>query len=174
MNNLIGKTIRMRFAEETDAQFILQLRLDDRYNQFLSSVSPDVDAQKNWIKKYKIDEAAGTQFYFIIERLDGTPCGTVRIYDLRQDSFCWGSWILNKNKTRYAALESAFLIYQFGFDVLDFEKSHFDVRKGNEKVISFHKKMGALQTGESVEDFYFEITKQAVHNAKQILKDKIL
>lgn len=46
MMPLTSKTIKMRFVEETDAEFILKLRLDDRYNQFLSSVQPDVQAQK--------------------------------------------------------------------------------------------------------------------------------
>ncbi|HUH56905.1 MAG TPA: GNAT family N-acetyltransferase, partial [Pseudomonadales bacterium] len=145
---LESKSIRLRFVEETDAEFILKLRLDEKYNQFLSSVTADLQSQKDWIKKYKSDEKNKKQFYFIIERLDGTPCGTVRVYDLKQDSFCWGSWILNEDKTRYAALESAFLVYKFGFEVLGFKKSHFDVMKGNERVISFHKKMGAVETGE--------------------------
>lgn len=173
MKPLVSKTIRMRFVEETDAEFILKLRLDERYNQFLSNVNPDVQAQKDWIRKYKADEAAKKQFYFIIERLDGTPCGTVRVYDLREDSFCWGSWILNEDKTRYAAIESAFLVYQFGFDELGFNKSHFDVRKGNAGVISFHKRMGALQTGESELDYYFEITKQAIDECFKKLKSKV-
>lgn len=170
---LTSKTIRMRFVEESDAEFILKLRLDERYNQFLSSVNPDVQAQKDWIRKYKADEAAKKQFYFIIERLDGTPCGTVRVYDLREDSFCWGSWILNEDKTRFAAVESAFLVYQFGFDELGFKKSHFDVRKGNNGVISFHKRMGAIQTGESELDYYFEITQEAVLTTKERLKEKL-
>ena len=131
-------------------------------------------AQKEWIKKYKTDEAEGTQYYFIIERLDGTPCGTVRIYDLKEDSFCWGSWILNENKTRYAALESAFLVYQFAFENLNFKKSHFDVRKGNDRVISFHEKMGAIKTGETELDLLFEIEKEAVSRTKSRLISKIL
>lgn len=163
----------MRFVEENDAEFILNLRLDERYNQHLSSVNSDVQAQKDWIRKYKEDEIARKQFYFIIERLDSTPCGTVRIYDLQEDSFCWGSWILNGNKTRYAAIESAFLVYQFGFDQLGFKKSHFDVRKENIGVISFHKKMGATSIGESEQDLFFEITKEAVQLKKEQLKEKI-
>ena len=131
-------------------------------------------SQKEWIKKYKTDEAEGTQYYFIIERLDGTPCGTVRIYDLKEDSFCWGSWILNENKTRYAALESAFLVYQFAFENLNFKKSHFDVRKGNDRVISFHEKMGAIKTGETELDLLFEIEKEAVSRTKSRLISKIL
>lgn len=95
---LESKNIRVRYVEESDADFILSLRLDNRYNTFLSTVTPDVEAQREWILKYKNDEEKGKQFYFIIERVDGTPCGTVRVYDIRKDSFCWGSWILNEKK----------------------------------------------------------------------------
>lgn len=173
MTKLVSKTIRMRLVEESDAEFILKLRLDERYNKHLSNVNPEVQAQKEWIRKYKKDEAEGKQFYFIIERLDGTLCGTVRIYDLLEESFCWGSWVLNEDKTRYAAIESAFLVYQFGFDELGFKKSHFSVRKGNKSVISFHKKMGAVQVGDAEQDLLFEITKGAFFIKKQKLKEKV-
>lgn len=173
MNELTGKTIRLRFVEESDAKFILKLRLDERYNQFLSSVSPDVQSQKDWIKKYKIDEEAGRQFYFVIELLDGSPCGTVRVYDLKEDSFCWGSWILNEDKTRFAALESAFLVYKFGFEELGYKKSHFDVMKGNEKVISFHTKMGAKLTGEDEQSYFFEIADSSVYATQEKLMSKL-
>jgi len=163
------KTIRMRLVEEEDAEFILNLRLDPVYNRFLSGVVDDIQSQIGWIRKYKQEEKASLQFYFIIERLDGTPCGTVRIYDLRQDSFCWGSWILNDDKTRYSAIESAFLVYRFGFQHLGYKKSHFDVMKGNDKVISFHEKMGALKTSEDENNYYFEISKQAVALAENKL-----
>ncbi|NCE92707.1 GNAT family N-acetyltransferase [Pseudomonas sp. L13] len=172
--DLQSKTVKLRLIEEQDAEFVLKLRLDDRYNQFLSSVNPSVEAQKEWIKQYKNDEVEGIQYYFIIERLDGTPCGTVRIYDLKEDSFCWGSWILNEDKTRYAALESAFLVYQFAFEHLDFAKSHFDVRKGNDRVISFHEKMGAVKTGETELNLLFEITKEAVAQTKTRLMSKLI
>ncbi|MDR6956350.1 RimJ/RimL family protein N-acetyltransferase [Pseudomonas brassicacearum] len=167
--NLQHSTIALRLVEVKDAQFILNLRLDNKYNKFLSGVSPDLESQRTWIKKYKVDEAEKKQFYFIIQRLDGTPCGTVRIYDLRSDSFCWGSWILNEKKTRFAAIESAFLVYKFGFEHLGFKKSHFDVMKGNDKVVSFHKKMGAVQVGEDEENYFFEITNSAVEAAEQKL-----
>jgi len=172
MIKLEGKNIRLRLVEEKDADFILTLRLDNRYNTFLSSVSPDIEAQKNWIRRYKDDEKKGIQYYFIIERLDGTPCGTVRIYDIRNDSFCWGSWILNENKTRYAALESAFLVYDFGFKQLGFKKSHFDVMKGNKGVIKFHARMGAVKTNEDEINEFFEITEEAVKAAREKLVDK--
>ncbi|WP_231974996.1 GNAT family N-acetyltransferase [Pseudomonas pohangensis] len=164
----------MRLIEPSDAEFVLSLRMDARYNQFLSAVAPDVAAQREWIDRYKRAEADGSQFYFIIERNDGAPCGTIRVYDLRDDSFCWGSWILNDSKTRFSALESAFLIYEFGFNVLKFSKSHFEVMKGNERVISFHKKMGAKVTGEDEQNLYFEITQESVEVCKNELASKVL
>jgi RimJ/RimL family protein N-acetyltransferase len=173
MINLEGKNIRLRLVEEKDADFILTLRLDERYNTFLSSVSPDAEAQKNWIRKYKDDEKNGYQYYFIIERLDCTPCGTVRVYDVRSDTFCWGSWILNENKTRYAALESAFLVYDFGFQQLGFKKSHFNVMKDNRGVIKFHTRMGAVKTNEDDINEYFEITEEAVKSTKEKWADKL-
>lgn len=172
--NLESKSVRLRLVEEGDAEFIMSLRLDGKYNKYLSKVAPGVEAQKQWIRKYKIDEENRKQFYFLIERLDGTPCGTVRLYDLREDSFCWGSWILNENKTRFASVESAFLVYQFGFDTLGYEKSHFEVMKGNDGVVKFHKRMGATQTGEDELNFYFEITRPAVEQARAALADKIV
>lgn len=165
-----SKTIRIRYVEESDAEFILKLRLDERYNQFLSQVNGDLESQKLWIRTYKKDELNGKQFYFIIERLDGTPCGTVRLYDFRDDSFCWGSWILNEDKTRYSAIESALMIYDFGFNTLKFNQSHFEVIKDNIKVVNFHKKFGAKQISEDEDNYYFNITKDAVQQSRNKFK----
>lgn len=168
-----SKTVQIRLVEERDAEFILSCRLDDSLNTFLSKIDADLEAQRLWIRKYKISEQNGEQYYFIIERLDGTPCGTVRIYDILSDSFCWGSWILNKDKTRYAAIESALLVYKFGFDILGYQKSHFDVMKGNTKVISFHEKMGAVIVSADDDNHYFEITKSKVTEMASDWLDKI-
>ncbi|HDI3323402.1 TPA: N-acetyltransferase, partial [Vibrio cholerae] len=97
---------------------------------------------------------------------DGVPCGTVRIYDFKNDSFSWGSWILNDSKPRYAAVESAFLIYEFGFEKLGFKKSHFEVVKGNDKVSDFHLKFGAQQVDEDSDNYYYEISKSVVAENK--------
>lgn len=167
MIKLESKTIRLRLVEENDAAFILNLRLDEKYNQFLSDVTPDLQAQIDWIHSYKNDEEAGNQYYFIIERLNGKPCGTIRVYDIKDNSFCWGSWILNEDKTRYSAIESALLIYEFGFNYLKLERSHFEVVKGNGKVISFHKKFGAKIISEDDENCYFNITSLEVDCVKK-------
>lgn len=165
---LVSKTIRLRLIEESDASFIVSIRSNEKYNRYLSSVSSDVEVQRQWIKDYKEKEKNLQEFYFIIERNDdGSRCGSVRVYDLREDSFCWGSWILNENKTRYSALESALLVYEFGFEKLGFNKSHFEVVKDNSKVVEFHLKFGANKVGEDDEYFYYEIDRNSVASTKK-------
>ena len=167
MKSLKSKSIQFRLITEDDAEFVLSLRLNAKYNTFLSQVGPDLQSQKKWISSYKKDEKLGLQYYFIIERLDGTPCGTVRLYDFKDGSFCWGSWILNDEKTKYAALESAFLVYKFGFDELNYQSCHFDVMKGNQQVLSFHEKLGAHRTGEDENNFYFKITPETISSMRK-------
>ena len=83
------------------------------------------------------------------------------------------SWILNENKTRYAAIESALLVYDFGFNKLGFNKAHFDVVKQNQRVITFHKKMGAMAVAEDNVNFYFEIDRPSVEAIKKNLIDRM-
>ena len=107
MLNLDSKTVKLRLVEKDDVGFVLPLRADDNYNKFLSAKFPDVNEQKEWFRKYKKDETEGKEFCFVIEKVDGTPCGTVRVFDLKPDSFSWGSWILNQDKTIYAEIGRA-------------------------------------------------------------------
>ena len=153
---LKNKTIYFRLVEPADAAFINSLRVDKQYNQYLSQVDDDIAKQEQWIRQYKKKEQSGTEYYYIIHRnIDSLPIGTVRVYDFLggRDSFCWGSWILNENKTRYAALECALLIYDFAFFELGFKRCHMNIRKENFKVIEFHKKFGVKIIGENEEDY---------------------
>ncbi|SUB98675.1 GNAT family N-acetyltransferase [Proteus penneri] len=163
---LKSKTIKLRFVNEDDAEFILSLRTNNTYNKFLSHVNNDIIQQKKWIVEYKKKEKNNEEFYFIIEKLDNTPCGTVRIYDIQDNSFSWGSWILNENKTRTAAIESALLVYIFGFEKKHFTHCHFEVMKENEKVISFHKKFNARKVDEDKHHYFYEIEPQNIIDIK--------
>lgn len=170
---LYSKTICLRFVEAEDAEFILGLRLDSRYNQHLSTTTNDVNAQRDWIKEYKSREREDKEYYFIIERkVDGIPIGTVRLYDFKEqaNSFCWGSWILNEDKTRFAAIESAMLVYRFAFEEVQFSRSHFDVRKENKSVLSFHRKMGAKEIYEDDLNVYFHYFPESYREQKVKLK----
>jgi RimJ/RimL family protein N-acetyltransferase len=171
-----GKTVFLRYANENDAEFILSLRNNDYLNKYLSATSSDISSQKQWLNDYKHREKQGIEYYFIICRLDNNSAiGTVRLYDfiIDRNSFCWGSWILSEDKTRTAAIESALLVYEFAFNKAGFERSHFDVRKGNTSVIKFHNKFGVTQVGETDLDYLYEYSKsdyiQFSHNNKKFI-----
>jgi len=94
------------------------------------------------------------QAYFIIEDRAGDPLGCVRIYDARGDSFCIGSWILRAGAPQRAAIESSLMVYALGIDHLGFRRAHFDVRKRNERVWTFHERCGARRVGETDDDSF--------------------
>lgn len=146
MTPLRSRSLSFRFARPADAEFILSLRTDSKKNQHLSATGSDVEAQRRWLDAYIERERTGTEYYFVIGTLGGEPCGVVRLYDFRGNSFCWGSWILADNAPRKAAIESALLVYEFAFGQKGFEQSHFDVRLGNEKALAFHDRFGATRT----------------------------
>lgn len=168
MNLLLkSKNTSLRLAEIDDAAFIVSLRTDEKYNKHLSHVNNDIIEQRGWLKSYKIKEKNKKEFYFIIINSDNVPCGTVRVYDIQDNSFCWGSWILNENKAKTTAIESALLVYDFGFNSMKYSRSHFDVRKENKTVISFHEKLNAHLIMEDDLNFYFEIFPDDIEPIKE-------
>ncbi|WP_223866669.1 GNAT family N-acetyltransferase [Candidatus Enterovibrio escicola] len=130
-------------ANVDDAKFILSLRLNKSLNNFVSETSTDLLTQQKWLIDYKKREDLRSEFYFIIKDLNMNPLGTVRIYDFKKNSFCWGSWMVSPNAPRKTAIESALCVYEFTFYTLGFKQSHFNVRNENKKVIKFHERMGA-------------------------------
>jgi len=139
------KTLFFKPVQVSDAEFILSLRTDEKYNKFLSPVTKLLYDQEDWIMTHKdMDE-----YYFIIHRKsDGKAIGTVRIYNFIGDSFEWGSWILTDDKPRYAALECAIAVYDFGFSKLGYTRCHMHIMKDHKHVLTFHRRMGVLIDGE--------------------------
>ena len=159
-SGITGNHLRLRLVTPEDAAFIHGLRTDPAYNLHLSPVTGTVEDQRTWIEAYKTREAAGEEFYYIIERHDDVPCGVVRLYDITEETFTWGSWILNQDKPPKAALESAILIYDIGFFTLNKSCAVFDVRADNERTLRFHRRFGACGTGSDTENLYFELSRE--------------
>lgn len=152
-----GRQLQFRDATVADADFILGLRTDEKKGRYLSSTTADVAAQQAWLESYGSDDR---QVYFIICTLDGAPVGTVRLYDQRGDSFCWGSWIKSDDAPRSFGVESALMVYDFALQ-LGFRRAHFDVRRDNATVVQFHERMGARQVGATELDYLFEMSNEA-------------
>jgi len=141
-----GPNLILRLIEPEDAAYVHSLRSNPAYNTHLSTVTGTVDDQRAWIEDYKSREAQGQEFYYVIERKDGTRCGLVRLYDIEAESITWGSWVLDENKTHKAALESAVLSFGIGFDVMERNVANVDVRSENKHATSFYHRLGMTET----------------------------
>lgn len=150
-----GKNINLRTVSEEDAEFIYTLRRNEHKTKHLSQVSGTVETQREWIKGYKQRESEKQEFYFVIESKKSEKLGLVRLYDFHDHSFCWGSWIVIDGAPGTAAIESALMVYEFGFFELGFSSSHFEVRKGNQKVLDFHQRFGAKIVNQDDLHYYF-------------------
>ncbi len=164
---IYGKNINMKTVEIEDAEFIYNMRQNQTKTKYLSKVSGTVETQKEWIKNYKQREEDKKEFYFVIESKNQEKLGLVRMYDFKNDSFCWGSWLIREDAPKSTAIESALQIYEFGFYNLGFIKSHFDVRKGNDKVVAFHQRFGAKIVDEDKLNHFFNFEKSDYEVTKE-------
>ncbi|WP_175540395.1 GNAT family N-acetyltransferase [Halomonas sp. QHL1] len=168
-------TIEVREVTEGDSSYVYSLRTDISYSKYISKVSSEPEQQRSYINNYiKENQLVRSSFYFIIKNIENNKrCGTVRLYNFRDDSFEWGSWILDSNKTRFAAMETAIFVYEFAFNNLGFSKSEFEVNKENEKVVSYHLKSGAKVISEDSENLYFRITKDEALSFTATLRNRL-
>jgi len=166
----------LRLADITDAEFICTLRSTPELNTYISATSSDVQAQREWLSKYKGREAAGQEFYFVIQS-DGNDVGVVRLYDFReinkQQSFSWGSWIIRPPRVSGLVTFSAVMVYEIGFDTLGFDRAHFEVIKGNDNVISFHLRSGAVLENTLSDRLEFGFWPEHWHTFKSESRDQI-
>ena len=163
---LLGKNIDLKSATLEDAGFILSLRVNEQLCRHISKVDNDIGKQCEWLNAYLEREKSGKEYYFIIRSKDGYDYGTVRLYDFIGSSFCWGSWILHESSPSYASIESALMLYEFAYYHIGFEKSHFDVRKDNRKVVAFHTRFGAKIVDEDELNYYFHFDKAEYENTR--------
>lgn len=158
----------MRTVNEEDSEFIFFIRKNKNKNKFLSQINGTVENQKEWIINYKQREKKEKEFYFVIESKKKEKLGLVRMYDFQNNSFCWGSWLIKEDAPKTTSIESVLQVYEFGFYKLGFKRSHFDVRKGNDKVVAFHKRFGAKIIDENELDYFFDYQKKDY----EIIKEK--
>ena len=140
---------RLRLAKLDDADFILSLRLNPARSAHISATSASLQEQRAWMQSYESRFEAGREAYFIIQQ-EGKDVGTVRLYDYRPtlDSFCWGSWVIKPGVAESAAFATPLIIYDLGFNCLDFSSAHFDIRNANTSVWKFEEMLGAELIGE--------------------------
>ena len=61
---------------------------------------------------------------------------------------------------------SALMVYAYAVDHLGFKACHFDVRKGNDRVIKFHERFGAKIVEETELDYLFQLSLSAIEESR--------
>jgi len=154
-----GKSLTLRNACVSDAKFILKLRTDENKSLHISKIPYDLLLQEEWIRRY---QKCDVEAYFIIQNSQGTPLGTIRLYDAQGASFCWGSWILIDEAPTNAAIESALMVYSYALKSLGFLTAHFQVHKSNLRVCKFHERFGAIRVSEDEVQYEYTISNEAI------------
>ena len=130
--------LNFRLVVEEDAEFILGLRTDKKLARFISFTDNSLQNQIDWIKRYKQREADGKEYYIIFENTEKVPLGTFRLYDIKDDSFIGGSWLVRPDADEFAAIKSDLFMLNFGFEVLKMKTCFIDMRKDNKKLVRYH------------------------------------
>ena len=156
--------LHCRLVREDDAEFILNLRLTQ--GQFVHATDADISKQIEWMRNYKKREKEGLDFYFMF-LLEGERIGVHRIYNVNWErlSFTGGSWFCKPDTPmQYVALTS-YLTDEIAFDILGLKINLYDVRKGNKKVLRFHRDIAcAIEYGETELDYLFYVTDKTREN----------
>jgi hypothetical protein len=111
-----------------------------------------VAAQRKYLEGYFQRDG---DYYFVIERLErggGASEGLVGIYDVdeRRRRAEWGRWVIQPQSL--AAVESAWLVYRVGFELLHLESMYCRTLLRNAPVVSFHDRTG-LERSRRIEAF---------------------
>lgn len=152
-------SVSIRYVEERDASFILQLRTDERLGRFLSATSSDLEKQEEWIRGYKERESSDKEFYFLYESVNGVKYGVNRIYNISDVSFEVGSWLFSRESPEGVSVLADLYSRDFAFGKFNFDFCHFEVRKANKNVVNYHKRYNPELVGEDNLNYYFKLSK---------------
>lgn len=150
-------------VKESDAEFILSLRLNKNLNSYISETNTSLGEQRKWLVGYLKRHSDGKEFYYkIIDSFLSKEVGTIRIYNISERTAEWGSWLIDRGAHPRVALESIAFVYDFIFNKLEKDLAVFSVRNDNVRVLEFHKKYGAKVINKDEIDTFFEAERESL------------
>jgi len=133
-----GATVDLASVLEKDAEFILELRVNKETSKFLHPTENNLEKQITWIITQQLRD---NDYYFLILDKQGSPIGTISLYNIRFGKGEFGRWICTGNSLQ--ALESVLLLHDFGFFFNELDIIYSYTNSLNHKVINFNKNFGA-------------------------------
>ncbi|MBL8600878.1 MAG: GNAT family N-acetyltransferase [Myxococcales bacterium] len=137
-----GPGYSLRPVTLDDAETLVALRARGERTRYLNAVSPDPEAQRDWLRRYF--EREGDWYFAIVRNDTGATEGFVGLYDLSVGAGGreaeWGRWILREGSL--AAAASALLVYRVAFSRLGLDALYCRTVADNAAVVSFHDRCG--------------------------------
>lgn len=132
-----------------DAEFIVRLRNQDLAHGYIHDTSLDVEIQRQWLRDFFQRE---NEYYWIITTLDGTPYGTLSLYnyDKEKNQIESGRWV------RFPGYDSNIIaghvqMNDFIFNYLHIDRKVCDVVNSNKKVLKYHRDILRLKQLDTIE-----------------------
>ena len=162
--NIRSGLISMRPVVETDAKLIYDLRHSQR-GKWLKPTSEDIRDQEQFISDYLTRFEKKDEVYYVIGDLcTGREVGVTRITNLNSaELFGWESLITFEIASPGVAIDTIFLIYKIGFQLLGKKIcGPWGVQKDNSRVNRLHQMMSiAEKVSEDNEHFYYLVSSQS-------------
>ena len=135
--------LHVRLVCEEDAEFIVTIRTNAHNAKYIHDTDVSVEAQRDWIRNYKIREVAGEEYYLLFE-LNGVPQGVYRIYNRHENWCVTGSWVFSPKADRFSAIKGFVITHEVVFDVLEHRFVHDidGVNLQNKQVLGVMKLIG--------------------------------
>lgn len=135
--------LKFRLVSENDAEFIYALRSDKTLSRFIHDIEGGIENQREWIKKYKVREQKGEEYYFIFFQ-DDAPVGVIRLYSFHGTTYTSGSWVMKPNTQSEAVMAVPIIAREIAFEELGMElEDNYDAcHVDNKKVIKFNQMFG--------------------------------
>lgn len=127
-----GMSYRLRPVNLDDAQFIIDIRLEDSLrNKYIHPISPDIKNQEAWIKDYLLRDH---DYYFVVEnKITNQKEGLIAVYNIQDQRGEWGRWVLKKGSL--ASIESVYLLFKISFTKLYLKEVYCRTIAENKKAI---------------------------------------
>jgi UDP-4-amino-4,6-dideoxy-N-acetyl-beta-L-altrosamine N-acetyltransferase len=146
---LTSRRIRLRAIEESDLALMASWRSDPAvYGFFYEYLPISARQQRNWYERQLGDSS---EINLIVAKLDGTPIGTVSIYDIdrRNRKAEWGRVLIGDPTMRGEGIgsEIEILILQYAFEHLNLHKLYCEVFVENTSAVALYKNFGFKEEG---------------------------
>ena len=142
----LTKNLYLKEVDIKDVDYILKLRTDKYLSKYLNHTPNNRKKQIKWLKDYFIRRKKKEEYYFIFQIKKNSSyknLGFSRIIKIKNDTFHFGGWILQKNNKPWIALECCLAIYEYAFNYLNYKKCLLWINLKNLAVIKYHKSLGA-------------------------------